>query len=94
MNALTTTQYLTPFRFAGDKVTWMLSSSKYRIGEHGALCASIEREVTVDLPEDFNPVAAEVAALHAQKLLALEAYQRTVAQINDRLANLQALESA
>lgn len=94
MSKLTSKMYLTPFRFShcatGD-ITWMLCSLQYKAGEHGALCASLERTVTVDLPEDFNPVAAEVASLKAQKARALEAYQRTLCELNERLSKLQAI---
>ena len=89
---LTSKMFLTPFRFKhNNDVTWMLSSSQYKAGEHGALQASVERMVTVDLPPDFNPVAAEVSSLQEQKAQALEAYQRTVAELNDRLSKLLAI---
>ena len=92
MNTFTTDLYLTPFRssYSGD-VMWMLSSSHYRHGEHGALCESMKRTVTVDLPPDFNPISAEIASLEAEKALALEQYQKSVARINDRLSKLQAI---
>ena len=51
-------------------------------------------EVAYDVPADWSPVAAEVAALQAQKKKALEDFQRTVAQINERLSKLQAIEVA
>ena len=92
MNTLTSKMYLTPFHFRHNSdVTWILSSSQYKTGEHGALQASVERIVTVDLPENFNPVAAEVASLQEQKTQALEAYQRTVAELNERLSKLLAI---
>ena len=49
------------------------------------------QEVTVDIPDDFDPVPKQVAALEAEKLAALETYQQTVATINKRLSELQAL---
>ena len=42
-------------------------------------------------PADFNPVATEVAALEKRKAAALQAYQATVAEINERISNLQAI---
>lgn len=48
-------------------------------------------EFDYHVPEDFNPVASEVVALEAKKSAALEDYQRTVAQINERLSKLQAI---
>lgn len=92
MTTITQKMYLTPFRWKhSPDVSWMLSGSKYKAGEHGALMASVERTVTVDLPEGFNADAAEVAALNEQKAQALEAYQRTVAELNERLSKLMAI---
>ena len=50
-----------------------------------------ERQVEIDLPDDFNPVPAQVRALEAEKAEALAKYQRSVAEINERLANLTAI---
>ena len=44
-----------------------------------------------ELPNGWNPVTAEVAGLEAKKAAALDAYQKSVAAINDRLSKLQAL---
>ena len=92
---LTMKMFLTPFRYshmnAGD-VHWALSSSEYKPGEYNAIGASVERAVVVDIPENFNPVAAEVESLNARKVQALQDYQNTVAQINDRLSKLLAIE--
>ena len=48
-------------------------------------------EVVVEVPDTINIVAAQVAALEREKIKVLEAYQRTVAQINERLSKLQAI---
>jgi hypothetical protein len=47
--------------------------------------------VSVEVPEDFNPVPAQVAALEAEKAKALAKYQQSVAQINERLSKLLAI---
>ena len=49
------------------------------------------QEVTIEVPDDFNPVPRQVAALEAAKAEALAAYQRTVAELNERLSKLLAL---
>ena len=49
------------------------------------------QEVTIEVPEEFNPVPKQVAALEAEKAKALAAYQRTVAELNERLSKLLAL---
>lgn len=51
-----------------------------------------ERMFTVEIPDDFDPVFRQVAALEQQKRDALDAYTRKVAEINERLSKLQALE--
>lgn len=44
-----------------------------------------------ELPDNWNPIAAEIAGLHAQQAAALSSYQSAVAKINERLSKLQAL---
>lgn len=46
--------------------------------------------LTVEVP-DLNVVERRVAGLEAAKIKALEDYQRTVADINERLSKLQAI---
>ena len=51
-----------------------------------------ERMFTVEIPDDFDPVLRQVAALEQQKRDALDAYTRKVAEISEQLSKLQALE--
>lgn len=53
-----------------------------------------ERMFTVEIPDDFDPVPRQVAALEAQKREAMNAYLAKVADINERLSKLQAIEYA
>jgi hypothetical protein len=48
----------------------------------------------VEVPDKVDIVAGLVRGLEAAKLKALQDYQRTVAEINHRLAQLQAIENA
>lgn len=48
--------------------------------------------IEVDIPDNFDSSAQEVALLNEQKRAALDAYNRRVAQINEQLSKLQALE--
>ena len=50
-----------------------------------------EQSVTVEVPDNFNPVPAQVAALEEEKRAALAAYQETVCRINERLSKLLAI---
>jgi len=43
------------------------------------------------IPDDFDPTGRLVAALETAKQKALESYQRTVADINERLSKLLAI---
>jgi len=93
MKTFTVKAYLVAFRFKHTppgEATWALSTEAYKPGEHGAI-GCWPHDITVPLPEDFNPVAEEVAALNKQKALVLESYQRTVADINERLSKLLAI---
>lgn len=49
------------------------------------------REVHIDVPDDFNPVPRQVAALEAERAKAMDDYQRAVARINDQLSKLLAI---
>lgn len=50
-------------------------------------------EVAVEVPDNFNPVPAQVAALEAAKAAALAEYTKSVAEINDRLSKLLCIEA-
>jgi hypothetical protein len=51
-----------------------------------------EQQIEVDVPEDYDPREQKIAALVAQKQTIMADYQKTVAEINNRISNLQALE--
>jgi hypothetical protein len=71
-------------------VSWRLRGWKPEADSSGDTVAVIEHEVVIDEPV-VNVVAAQVAALEAAKTKALEAYQKTVAELNERLSKLQAI---
>ena len=50
------------------------------------------REVEVDVPEDYDPRAQQIAALEKHKQKVMADFQKTVTEINSRISNLQALE--
>lgn len=51
-----------------------------------------EQEVEVDVPDSFDPRAQQIAALEKKKQKVMADYQKMVAEINERISNLQALE--
>ena len=51
-----------------------------------------EQEIEVEIPDNYDPRAQQIAALEKQKQKVMADYQKTVTEINDRISNLQALE--
>ena len=51
-----------------------------------------EQEIEIDVPDDYDPRAQKIVALEKQKQKVMADYQKTVAEINNRISNLQALE--
>ena len=51
-----------------------------------------EQEVEVEIPDNFDPRAQQIAALEKQKQKVMADYQKMVTEINDRISKLQALE--
>lgn len=50
-----------------------------------------EQEITIEVPDNFDPRPNQVAALEAQKRELAGNYQAAVTELNNRIANLQAL---
>jgi len=50
-----------------------------------------EHTVEVELPETFNPVAAQVSALNAKKEAIQRQFTDRIREINDAISNLQCL---
>jgi len=50
-----------------------------------------EIDIAVDVPDDFDPVPRQVAVLEKQKRDAMDAYQRQVTEINEKLSKLLSL---
>lgn len=70
---------------------WRPSVKGYKTTDKSELVYIGQQSVTVEVPDDFNPVPAQVAALEKEKLAALAAYQKKVADINERLSKLLAI---
>ena len=52
------------------------------------------QEIEVDVPENYDPRAQQIAALEKQKQEAMANFQKSVDDINERISKLQALEYA
>ena len=53
-----------------------------------------EQEIDVDIPDDYDPRAQQIAALEALKQKVMADYHKSVMEINDRIGKLLALEAA
>lgn len=53
-----------------------------------------EQEIEIDIPEDYDPRAQQIAALEKQKQKVMADYHKSVMEINDRINKLLALEAA
>ena len=51
-----------------------------------------EQEIEIDVPENYDPRAQQIAALEKHKQKVMADYQKTVMEINERISKLQALE--
>jgi len=51
-----------------------------------------EQEVEIEVPDNYDPRAQQIAALEKQKQNVMADYQKMVTEINERISNLQALE--
>ena len=51
-----------------------------------------QQEIEIDVPDDYDPTAQKLAALQKEKDKAQEEFARKVANINERISKLQAIE--
>lgn len=68
-----------------DAYTWKADDNEIRtfVGQ---------QEVELDIPDNYDPRAQQVAALIASKQALMADYQKSVTEINERISKLQALE--
>ena len=53
-----------------------------------------QQEIEIEVPEDYDPRAQQIAALEALKHKVMADYHKSVMEINDRIGKLLALEAA
>ena len=51
-----------------------------------------EQEVEVEVPDNYDPRAQQIAALEKQKQKVMADYQKMVNDINEKISKLQAIE--
>ena len=73
-----------------DKGEYLVYSHKFDDTDYRAhIC---EQEIEIEVPDDFDPRAQQIAALEKQKQKVMAEYQKTVTEINERINKLQAIE--
>jgi bacillopeptidase F (M6 metalloprotease family) len=73
-----------------DKGQYLVYSCKLDDTDYRAhVC---EQEIEIEVPDNFDPRAQQIAALEDQKKRVMAEYQNAVTEINDRISKLQALE--
>ena len=50
------------------------------------------QEIEIEVPDNYDPRAQQIAALSKQKQKVMADFEKSVAEINERISNLQALE--
>lgn len=52
------------------------------------------QEIEIEVPDNYDPRAQQIAALEKQKQKVMADFQKSVAEINERISMLQAIEYA
>jgi len=73
-----------------DKGVFHLSSYKFDDTQYQTYVG--DQEVEIDVPEDYDPRAQQIAALEAKKTKVMADFHKTVTEINDHISKLQAIE--
>jgi pyruvate/2-oxoacid:ferredoxin oxidoreductase alpha subunit len=50
------------------------------------------QEIEIEVPDNYDPRAHQIAALEAEKKRVMAEYQKTVTEITERISRLQAIE--
>jgi hypothetical protein len=73
-----------------DKGEYQVYSCRLDDAEHRTYVG--EQEIEIEVPDNYDPRAQQIAALEKQKQKVMADFQKSVAEINERISNLQALE--
>ena len=86
-----TTIYIHYCKYAWDeKGSFEVFSFQADDNEHRTFVC--ETEIEIEVPDDYDPRAQQIAALEKEKQKVMAEYQKNVTEINDRINKLQALE--
>jgi len=73
-----------------EKGEYIVFSQKLDDCEHRTYIG--EQEIEIEVPDDYDPTAQQIAALQKEKEKAQEEFSKKVASINERISKLQAIE--
>ena len=73
-----------------DKGQYLVYSHKFDDTDYRTYVG--EQEIEIEVPDNYDPRAQQIAALIKKKEKAMADYQNTLTEINDRISKLQALE--
>jgi len=86
---LTMHLYYTKYQW-DDEGNFELYPFQFDDNEHRSYVG--ERQVEIEVPDNYDPRAQQIAALEKKKQQVMADYQKTVTEINACISNLQALE--
>jgi len=73
-----------------DKSEYHVFYAKVDDDEHRTYVGA--QEIEIEVPDDYDPRAGKIAALERKKKKVMADYQKTVAEINEKISKLQAIE--
>jgi len=73
-----------------DKEQYLVYSHKFDDTDYRQYIC--EQEIEIEVPENYDPRAQQIAALEKEKQKVMAEFTKTVTEINDRISKLQALE--
>ena len=73
-----------------EKSEFEVFSFKFDDDDHRTFVC--KQDIEIDVPDNYDPRAQQVAALEKKKQKVMADYQKTVNEINERISKLQAIE--
>ena len=80
------------YRDYSKEKAWEPDIWSVRVDENSERIYVGPRQIEIDVPDDFNPIPQQVAALEKEKADALAKYHASVSIINEWLSKLLAIE--
>lgn len=84
-------EYGYDFSSSSMEKAWRPCFWRFKAPDTDELVFVRELSIEVEIPDDFDPTAQQLAALERAKGEALQKYQQTVAILNERISKLQAI---